>query len=172
MSNQTLSNNPITAGVAKLLAEYNLNFQVKYIPSRYADDAQFRYAVTLERHGLPIFGFPFNMGIGHSPNYKYFARKTIDYVETLSRELTTGKVYPCNKNSKEIRPSDVDLLYALYSDAIAAYGKEFDEFCFDFAYDNDSIKCLKIYESCRRAVLLFEKLGISLDTLEDVLGDY
>lgn len=45
--------------------------------------------------------------------------------------------------------SDESVLYSVVMDARAGQGKNFEEFCEECGYNDDSIKALKTYEECK-----------------------
>ena len=70
------------------------------------------------------------------------------------------------------KPSKKDVLYSMLLDDVS--GVDFDEFCCEFGYDNDSIKALKIYEACQRETKAFYNMfdGDEIDMLRELLEDY
>ena len=70
------------------------------------------------------------------------------------------------------KPSKKDVLYSMLLDDVS--GVDFDEFCAEFGYDNDSIKALKIYEACQRETKALHNMFDSdeIDMLRELLEDY
>ena len=69
-------------------------------------------------------------------------------------------------------PDKKDILYSMLLDDVS--GLDFDEFCAEFGYDNDSIKALKIYEACQRETKALHNMFDSdeIDMLRELLEDY
>ena len=53
-----------------------------------------------------------------------------------------------DKMNRPKKPTKKDLLYSMIMDDVS--GMNFNDFCNEFGYDNDSIKALKVYEACKR----------------------
>ena len=69
-------------------------------------------------------------------------------------------------------PDKKDILYSMLMDNVS--DMDFDEFCCEFGYDNDSIKALKIYEECQRETKALHNMFDSdeIDMLRELLEDY
>ena len=50
--------------------------------------------------------------------------------------------------TKPVKPSIVDVLRCLFEDASSASNFNFNDWCDEYGYSNDSIKALNIYKSC------------------------
>lgn len=62
-----------------------------------------------------------------------------------------------------------DVLYSLFMDAMAV-GMSFEDFCFEFGYDNDSIRAFKTYDACvKMGKELNYLLGEDYDAISDEL---
>jgi hypothetical protein len=60
-------------------------------------------------------------------------------------------------------PNYKDILYSMVLDADAGNHKTFNDFCDEYGYDNDSIKALKTFGTCRNVRFkLFELFGENL----------
>ena len=70
------------------------------------------------------------------------------------------------------KPSKKDVLNSMLLDDVSYL--DFDEFCFEFGYDNDSIKSLKTYEACQRETKALHNMFDSdeIDMLRELLEDY
>ena len=53
-------------------------------------------------------------------------------------------------------PSKKDILYSFIMDDVT--GLDFEEFCLEFGYDNDSIKALRTFEACKDETENFYRL--------------
>ena len=53
-------------------------------------------------------------------------------------------------------PSKKDVLYSFIMDDVT--GLDFEEFCLEFGYDNDSIKALRTFEACKEQTENFYRL--------------
>ena len=70
------------------------------------------------------------------------------------------------------KPSKKDVLDSMLADDVS--GIDFNEFCYEFGYDNDSIKSLKTYEACQRVTKALYNMFNSdeIDMLRELLEDY
>lgn len=73
----------------------------------------------------------------------------------------------------EKEPDWMDVLGALFSEADSfVSSRDFTDFCLNFGYDTDSIRALKIYESCERtAQALQDLLGDDFEEISDYLRE-
>lgn len=68
-------------------------------------------------------------------------------------------------------PTKKDILYSLVMDDVS--DMDFEEFCFNFGYDTDSITALKTFEACQKQTkelyntFSIEEIGILRELLED-----
>ena len=69
-------------------------------------------------------------------------------------------------------PSKKDVLYSFIMDDVT--GMNFEEFCSEFGYDNDSIKALRTFESCEEQTKNFYRLfnEEEREILRELLEDY
>ena len=70
------------------------------------------------------------------------------------------------------KPSKKDVLYSMLLDDVS--GIDFDAFCGEFGYNNDSIKALEAYKACQRETKAFYNMfdGDEIDMLRELLEDY
>lgn len=83
--------------------------------------------------------------------------------------MGSGLVDEMNKPKK---PTKKDILYSLIMSDVR--GMNFDDFCNEFGYDNDSIKALKIYEACQKETKAFYNMfdEEEREILGELLQDY
>lgn len=76
-----------------------------------------------------------------------------------------GRALTCEPNKK-------DVLSSMLLDDVSYL--DFDDFCYEFGYDNDSIKSLKTYEACQRETKALHNMFDSdeIDMLRELLEDY
>ena len=69
-------------------------------------------------------------------------------------------------------PSEKDVLYSFIMDDVT--GMDFEEFCLEFGYDNDSIKALRTFEACKEQTENFYRLfnEEEREILRELLEDY
>lgn len=72
-----------------------------------------------------------------------------------------------------VKPTNADVLYALVNDADAA-DYNFNEWCENFGYSDDSIKALNIYKECLETATRLRKVFTyeQLQALREILTDY
>lgn len=77
-----------------------------------------------------------------------------------------------NEYGKPEKPTKKDILYSLIMSDVS--GLNFDDFCNEFGYDNDSIKALKIYEACQKETKAYYNMFDSeeREVLRELLEDY
>lgn len=73
---------------------------------------------------------------------------------------------------KSKKPTKEDILFAMIMDDVSDL--DFDEFCSEFSYNNDSIKALKVYEACKRETKAYYNMFDSeeREVLRELLEDY
>ena len=77
-----------------------------------------------------------------------------------------------DKMNRPKKPTKKDLLYSMIMDDVS--GMNFNDFCNEFGYDNDSIKALKVYEACKRETKAYYNMFDSeeREVLRELLEDY
>ena len=70
------------------------------------------------------------------------------------------------------KPSKKDVLYSFIADDVT--GMNFEEFCSEFGYDNDSKKALRIFKACKEQTENFYRLFNEEERkiLSELLNDY
>ena len=69
-------------------------------------------------------------------------------------------------------PSKKDVLYSFFADDVT--GMDFEDFCSEFGYDNDSKKALRIFKACKEQTENFYRLFNEEERkiLSELLNDY
>lgn len=77
-----------------------------------------------------------------------------------------------DKMGKPKKPTKEDILFAMITDDVRDL--DFDDFCNEFSYNNDSIKALKVYEACQRETKAYYNMFDSKEReiLRELLEDY
>ena len=77
-----------------------------------------------------------------------------------------------DKMGKPKKPTKKDILYSMIIDDVSDL--DFNDFCNEFGYNNDSIKALKVYESCKRETKAYYNMFDSKEreVLRELLEDY
>lgn len=98
--------------------------------------------------------------------------KLVDIVQQ-DLDATVDHVLTTNKNLAEILMPDLkDVEYSLVSDAECAESSlDFDDFCDNFGYSNDSRKAEKIYNACKDILVLLINTG-KYEEMKEVYQDY
>lgn len=70
------------------------------------------------------------------------------------------------------KPTKKDILSAMIMNDVS--GLDFNDFCNEFGYNNDSIKALKVYEACKRETKAYYDMFDSeeREILRELLEDY
>ena len=73
---------------------------------------------------------------------------------------------------KPKEPTKEDILFAMIMDDVS--NKNFNDFCDEFGYNNDSIKALKIYKACLKETKAYYNMFDSeeREVLKELLQDY
>ena len=73
---------------------------------------------------------------------------------------------------KPKKPTKEDILSAMIMDDVS--GLDFNDFCNEFSYNNDSIKSLKVYEACKKETKAYYNMFDSeeREVLRELLEDY
>lgn len=77
-----------------------------------------------------------------------------------------------NKAGKPKKPTKKDVLYSMMAGDVS--DMNFNDFCREFGYDNDSIKALKIYKACEKETEAYHNMFDSeeREILNELLEDY
>lgn len=77
-----------------------------------------------------------------------------------------------DKMNKPKKPTKKDVLYSLIMSDVS--DMNFNDFCNEFGYDNDSIKALKIYEACQKETKAYYNMfdEEEREILGELLQDY
>lgn len=77
-----------------------------------------------------------------------------------------------DKIGKPKKPTIKDVLYSMARDDVS--DMNFNDFCGEFGFDNDSIKALKLYEDCQKETKKYYDMFDSeeREILEELLRDY
>lgn len=77
-----------------------------------------------------------------------------------------------NRNGRPKQPTVKDVLYSMIADDVSNIN--FDDFCNDFGYDNDSIKALEIYRACEKQTKKYYNMFDAEERgfLQELLQDY
>ncbi len=73
---------------------------------------------------------------------------------------------------KPKKPTKEDILFAMITDDVSDL--DFNDFCNEFGYNNDSIKALKVYEACKRETKAYYNMfnREEREVLRELLEDY
>jgi len=118
---------------------------------------QFKYKIMIQDET-----FDYSTGLGWTKN-KFEKGKTSrlsqdekEVVVKCLRMRMSHHELICKPLFREI-PSQDDILDCLFLDHDAGQ-LSFDDFCFDFGYDNDSLKALDVYRQCAETTQKVRKL--------------
>ena len=166
----------------KFIADSGLTFDVQHnrlrsISSFENDDApdQLVYDAVVRSKDKKPFHFIYHMGIGNAEGYAFKMRRTRDMRSKTYDTLNTGVNHFIGRN-REILPTDADLFYSLLMDASCADGRTFEDFCYEYDYDSDSIKALEIYRACVKTLEFLSfghsKNRINMEAALEAFEDY
>ena len=119
--------------------------------------------------------FKYFQGIGHrtpkAGSLKIEGQKYLNM--RVKKDVESHKIYITKLNSlTNVKPLNIDdILYSLVLDAQSG-SLNFDDFCEDFGYNDDSIKHLEIYKKCIENLKKVRKLGFNIDEATELFQDY
>lgn len=160
-----------TQNAALILEELGCTLTTRFIPWSWSRSAKeknpsLNWDCILER-GKHSHSFPYTKGCGHCHAYRNPVRfpngKKDDYLtkEAIRRECETGE--------KATPPSLEEVCYSLFLDA---YDGDFEDWCEEYGYSDDSIKAKAMYEECCRTRRALQRMfGSHYDSLKDLLSD-
>ena len=129
-------------------------------------DPSLNWDCTLER-GKHSHTFSYTKGSGHCHAYRNpvrFPGGRMDVYatkEAIRHECETGK--------KATPPSLEEVCYSLFMDA---YDGDFEDWCSDFGYSDDSIRAKAMYEECCRTRHALQRMfRYHYDSLKELLSD-
>lgn len=145
-----------------LCQKYKLGFSYIFVPYSESRNAgkweSLNWKITLLSNGKEVFTTDYSEGVAHCPGYgikdKYLKKKAISHeIETGFKHVKSwGDTVRIERDSP-IVPDYKGVLYSLYSDSSVRFYQDFENWCFDYGYDPDSIKAKGIYDSVRDTYL-------------------
>lgn len=119
--------------------------------------------------------FEYFQGIGHRIEKSRYrrddAKKWLNFrahKDSESYSYLVSKLQNCTR-TKELNIDDV--LFCLVIDSYCG-SLSFSEFCDNYGYDNDSLKALNIYLDCEKTKDKLNRLGIDIETANQLFSDY
>ncbi len=76
------------------------------------------------------------------------------------------------KASVPVPPNVEDFMYSLMMDAQAADCNDFEDFCGEFGYSDDSISAKKTYDACCETYMALSHMDFDLSELSELFKDY
>lgn len=170
----------IDQAVADYLKTNHIHFSSRYLGEKNKwDNKQVsdHWSVKIGLHD-----FDFYTGIGHRisvpvNNYKLSPNQTKSVValcDLLGNNRLDNTVFKLSNNKDfAVSPTQASVLYCLLLDASGAE-QNFNDWCADFGYDNDSISAFKTYQSCCDILEKMRKIFTSKQRAElsELLQDY
>ncbi|MFZ2992438.1 MAG: hypothetical protein WA061_01870 [Microgenomates group bacterium] len=172
--------------IRNVLDEMGLSMTTKFVPwslSRNAGEKypSLNYKVTLLIRGKEFLTTDYGMGSGHCPSYKRAFKQSYDERQAVLQECESGfeskgtfsSGYFLPNKKKPILPDIVDVMYSLTLDSDAVEC-DFEDWCGNYGYEEDSRKAEKIFNECREIGLkLLRVVGSGgLEKLRDLYQDY
>jgi hypothetical protein len=156
---------------AEYLEELGCTLTYHFIPwslSRNAkeNDPSLNWGCTLER-GKHSHSFPYTKGSGHCHAY----RNPVRFLDGRKDERATKEAirYECETGDKVPPPTLAEVCCSLFLDA---YDGDFEDWCEELGYSDDSIKAKAMYEECCRTRYALQRMfGSHYDPLKELLSD-
>ena len=175
---KAISINDTDKAVAQFLKDNHIHFSSRYMGFNNKDG--WNSDKWLVKIGLHEFEYNTGLGhrISHSANSYKLSAKQIESVKVLRDLLGNDRldntVFKLSDgNSYAVSPTQASVLYCLLSDANCAE-QNFNDFCSDLGYDNDSMKAFKIYQACCDTLEKMRKIFTAKQRAElsELLQDY
>ena len=159
-----------TQNAAQILKELGCTLTTRFIPwslSRSAEEKtpSLNWNCTLSR-GRHSYSFPYTKGSGHCHAY----RNPVRFPDGRKDEYATKEAirHECETGKKATPPSLEEVCYSLFMDA---YDGDFEDWCEEYGYSDDSIRAKALYEECRRTHRTLQRMfGPHYDSLRDLLS--
>ena len=138
-----------------------------------------KWVITLTRgHKTRYFDFFTGTGL-RKPRINvadWEAARAMAFAKGLSRPVKTDENYGLVKEviergSQAVRPGLDEVLYCLVADS-AACGQDFEDWCSELGYDEDSRKAYTTWEACRANGKKLRDLGVDLEDAREKFSDY
>lgn len=138
------------------------------------------WKITLLKNGKKILTTDYTAGCAHCPSYKQNG-KGYDYIQVINSECETGfaskfawslNVVTVDKR-KPILPEISDFVYSIVLDSDALQ-YDFEDWCGNFGYEQDSRKAEKIFNECLEIGLKLNRAISSeeFEKLREIFQDY
>ena len=159
-----------TQDPAQILKELGCTLTTRFIPwslSRSAEEKtpSLNWNCTLSR-GRHSYSFPYTKGSGHCHAY----RNPVRFPDGRKDEYATKEAirHECETGKKATPPSLEEVCYSLFMDA---YDGDFEDWCSEYGYSDDSIRAKAMYEECRRTHRTLQRMfGPHYDSLKELLS--
>ena len=156
---------------AMLLEELGCTLATRFIPwslsrSVTEENPSLNWNCTLRR-GRHSYSFPYTKGRGHCHAY----RNPVRFPDGRKDERATKEAIrrECETGKKATPPSLEEVCYSLFMDA---YDGDFEDWCSEYGYSDDSIRAKAMYEECRRTHRALQRMfGSHYDSLYDLLSE-
>ncbi len=198
MLNTKISINAQDIAVAEFLKANHINYSPIYIADMVRDqDWQHDlYYVTFTNQRSGVLSTEYKTGLGHrvavTNNQSFTAtsrmktayNKALKSVGIENGLTVTQKEFITSNGFKKARileggaysvtPTSASVLYSLLNDARCGSDYDFEDFCSEFGYDEDSIKAYETYKACQKTSKQLKKVfsATQLAQLETLLEDY
>ena len=159
-----------TQNAALILEELGCTLTCRFIPwslSRSAKEKNptLNWNCTLRRGGHS-YSFPYTKGSGHCHAY----RNPVRFPDGRKDEYATKEAirHECETGKKATPPSLEEVCYSLFMDA---YDGDFEDWCEEYGYSDDSIKAKAMYKECCRTHRSLQRMfGSHYDSLKELLS--
>lgn len=139
-------------------------------------DGQNHWMVSLTRNGY-TFSTEYHQGSGH----RVWTKSINDPGQVVCKK--GDRVAPTFRISLHLEallkahtapsvPTLQDVLYSLTMDAQGTEYNDFEEWCSEYGYSDDSISAKESYDACCREGKALKKLGFRLEQLSELFQDY
>lgn len=160
-----------------ILSELGVGIKCEYIPTQMPDIPfkrreipPMKWKVEINRDGR-FFYVDYQMGIGHNTIYKEAIRRsttiTVFFYDFLDQQLKTGEAQTIDDVVYDIpKPEVQDVIFSLLMDTSGDLSN-FDDWCAEYDYNNDSITALNMLNACKEALYSLQRM-FSEQELEDL----
>lgn len=166
-----MNSDEIEQAIDQFLIDKKIDFDVRYVAKVERDGwkcDRWRYAL-LKDNATEVMSGDYFTGLGH----RKASPLTLARKPEFHNPRSIGSVNWDKKNLKPVEPSTTSVLYSLVLDAYAIE-VSFKDWCWEYGYNEDSIKDLNTYNACCETGDKLRKLftQADLEWLRETLQDY
>lgn len=131
---------------------------------------QSHFSVSFSRNGY-TFTTEYHQGSAHRQYADFYGRRSNKPFNPNYRNMSIDTAIQLERSKPRI-PEIQDVLACLVVDAGCVDYNDFEDFCSEFDYSDDSISAKESYDACCRVGKALKKLGLRLEQLQELFQDF